>query len=173
MSVLGGLAGTTRNLSHSVVIYALVGMLYACGFQLRGVATLPPELQSIELQADNLSVSQVTLLSQNLQQAGASLADDGTPDRVQLAVAIRSLPDRNLADSVGANVVVVRVARELSYSLTSSEGERLVNQKTISRHVDLTLDNNNPVGIEFEKENATASLDQELIFQLLLLLEQY
>ena len=173
MSGLSRLAGTRMNLSRSFVVFALVGMLSACGFQLRGVGTLPPELQSIDLQADSLSVSQVNLLSQNLQQAGASLSDDGSADRVQLAVAIRPLADRNLADSVGANVVVVRIARELSYSLTSSEGERLVNQKTIQRQVDLTLDNNNPIGIEFEKERAVASLDQELIIQLIQLLEQF
>ena len=88
-------------------------------------------------------------------------------------MAIQSLPDRNLANSVGANAVVVRVSRELTYSLTSNAGERLVDQQTISRQVDLTLDNNNPIGIEFEKENATAALDRELIYQLILLLEQY
>jgi LPS-assembly lipoprotein len=173
MSGLSRLAGTRMNVSQSFVVFALVGMLSACGFQLRGVGTLPPELQSIDLQADSLSVSQVNLLNQNLQQAGASLSDDGSTDRVRLAVAIKSLPDRNLANSVGANAVVVRVSRELTYSLTSKAGERLVNQKNISRQVDLTLDNNNPIGIEFEKENATASLDRELIYQLILLLEQY
>jgi len=173
MSGLSRLAETRMNLSRSFVLFVLVGMISACVLQLRRVGSLPPELQSIDLQADSLSVSQVNLLRQNLQQAGASLSDDGSADRVRLAVAIKSLPDRNLANSVGANAVVVRVSRELTYSLTSNAGERLVNQKTISRQVDLTLDNNNPIGIEFEKENATASLDRELIYQLILLLEQY
>ena len=173
MSQSGKRVRATRIISSRFIIVVLAGMLSACGFHLRGVANLPPELQSIELQADSLSVSQVTQLRRNLEQAGASLNDDGSPDRVQLSVAIRSLPDRNLADSIGANAVVVRVSRELSYSLTSNEGERLVNRNTIQRQQDLTLDNNNPIGIEFEKENAIEKLDRELIIQLVLLLEQF
>jgi len=173
MSQSGKRVQATRIISSRFIIVVLAGMLSACGFHLRGVAYLPPELQSIELQADSLSVSQVTQLRRNLEQAGASLNDDGSADRVQLSVAIRPLPDRNLADSRGANTVVVRVSRELSYSLTSNEGERLVSQNTIQRQQDLTLDNNNPIGIEFEKENAIEKLDRELIIQLVLLLEQF
>jgi LPS-assembly lipoprotein len=173
MSQPGKLVQATRCISFRFIIIVFAGMLSACGFHLRGVAYLPSELQSIQLQGDSLSVSQVTQLRRSLEQAGASLNDNGSSDRVQLSVAIRSLPDRNLADSIGANAVVVRVSRELSYSLTSNEGERLVNRKTIQRQRDLTLDNNNPIGIEFEKEAAIETLDRELIIQLVLLLEQF
>jgi outer membrane lipopolysaccharide assembly protein LptE/RlpB len=83
------------------------------------------------------------------------------------------LPDRTLVNSIGADTVVVRVSRELSYSLTSSAGERLENQRTIMRRRDLTLNNNNPLGIEYEKESASESLDRELISQLVSQLEQF
>jgi LPS-assembly lipoprotein len=173
MSRLRRLAGTTMNLSQLVTVFFLMGMLSACGFHLRGVATLPPQLESIELQADTLSVQQVRLLRQSLEQAGASLSETGSSDRILLSVSIRSLPDRTLVNSIGADTVVVRVSRELSYSLTSSAGERLENQRTIMRRRDLTLNNNNPLGIEYEKESASESLDRELISQLVSQLEQF
>ena len=172
MSRLPDSVATKQQLSASIIVMLLVGMLSACGFHLRGVANLPPELQSIQIQADSLSVSQVTQLRQNLEQAGASVTEAGSSDSVQLNVAIKSLPDRNLADSVGANAVVVRVSRELVYSLTSNQGERLVSQRSIRRQQDLTLDNNNPIGIEYEKGRAMEALDRELIIQLILRLEQ-
>ena len=173
MSRLRRLAGITMNLSQFGIVFILMGMLSACGFHLRGFATLPPQLESIELQADTLSVQQVRLLRQSLEQAGASLSETDSSDRILLSVSIRSLPDRNLVNSLGADTVVVRVSRELSYSLTSSEGERLENQKTIMRRRDLTLDNNNPLGIEYEKESAMESLDREIITQLVLQLGQF
>ena len=173
MNWLARSVATKRQLSVSIIVMLLAGMLSACGFHLRGVANLPPELQSIQLQADSLSVSQVTQLRRNLEQAGARITDAESSDGVQLSVDIRSLPDRNLADSVGANAVVVRVSRELVYSLTTNQGERLVNQSSFRRQQDLTLDNNNPIGIEYEKGRAVEALDRELITQLILLLEQY
>ena len=97
------------NLSQFGIVFILMGMLSACGFHLRGVATLPPQLESIELQADTLSVQQVRLLRQSLEQAGASLSETDSSDRILLSVSIRSLPDRNLVNSLGADTVVVRV----------------------------------------------------------------
>jgi LPS-assembly lipoprotein len=161
------------KLAGPLLVVILVGLLPACGFHLRGVANLPPELQSIELQSENLSVNQTALLRRNLERSGANLSNDGSSQRVTLKVAIKSLPDRNLADSIGANSVVVRVSRQLSYSLTSDDGVSLLEKSSIERHIDLTLDNNNPLGIEFERESAQESLDRELVIQLILILEQF
>lgn len=156
-----------------MVIFLLLGLLSACGFHLRGVATLPAELQFIQLTTDNLTVSQVSQLNRNLVQAGASLNNDGSSDRVGLTVTIRSLPERTLVDSSGSDTIIIRLSRELSYSLTSATGERLVDHTTIIRQMDLQLDNNDALSIEYERISAIESLDRILMNQLVLQLERF
>ncbi len=154
--------------SRSIVIVLLAGFLSACGFHLRGVATLPPELQSIQLVTNNLTVSQESQLNRSLVQAGASLTNDGNPSRVRLRVAIRPLPERTLVDTAASNIIIVRLSRELGYSLSSATGEHLVDQKTIFRQLDLQLNSDNALSIEYEKKSAIDSLDRTLINQLIL-----
>ena len=156
-----------------MVIFLLLGLLSACGFHLRGVAALPPELQFIQLTTDNLTVSQVSQLNRNLVQAGASLNNDGSSDRVGLTVAIRSLPERTLVGSFGSDTIIIRLSRELSYSLTSATGERLVDHATIIRQMDLQLDNNDALSIEYERKSTIESLDRILMNQLVLQLERF
>jgi LPS-assembly lipoprotein len=155
-----------------MVIFLLAGFISACGFHLRGVATLPPELQFIQLTTDNLSVSQESQLSRSLVQAGANLNNDGNPDRVSLTVAIRSLPERTLVGSSGLDTIIVQLSRELSYSLTSATGKRLADHQTIIRQVGLQLDSNDALSVEYEKKSAIESLDRTLISQLIVQLER-
>lgn len=160
------------KLLRSTGIVLLAGALSACGFQLRGVATLPPELQSIHLVTDNLTVNQESQLNRSLVQAGASITNDGNPDRARLKVAIRPLPERTLVNTVGSNIIIVQLSRELRYSLTSASGEHLVDQKTILRRQDLQLDSDNALSIEYEKKSAIEALDRVLINQLIQELER-
>jgi LPS-assembly lipoprotein len=162
------------KLSRRIGIVLLAGVLSACGFHLRGVATLPPELQSIQLVTDNLTVSQESQLNRSLVQAGASITNDGSPQRgVRLKVAIRPLPERTLVNTVGSNIIIVQLSRELRYSLTAASGEHLVDQKTILRRQDLQLDSDNALSIEYEKTSAIESLDRLLINQLIIELERF
>jgi LPS-assembly lipoprotein len=161
------------KISRFIVIVLLAGFVSACGFHLRGVATLPPELQSIHLVTDGLTVNQESQLNRSLVQAGASLTNNGSPDRVRLKVAIRPLPERTLVNTVGSNIIIVQLSRELRYSLSSTSGEHLVDQKTIVRRQDLQLDSDNALSIEYEKKSAIESLDRILINQLILELERF
>ena len=161
------------EISRFIVIVLLAGFLNACGFHLRGLATLPPEWHSIHLVTDGLTVNQESQLNRSLVQAGASLTNDGSPDRIRLKVAIRPLPERTLINTVGSNIIIVQLSRELRYSLSSASGEHLVDQKTIVRQQDLQLDSDNALSIEYEKKSAIESLDRILINQLILELERY
>jgi hypothetical protein len=88
-------------------------------------------------------------------------------------VAIRPLPERTLVNTVGSNIIIVQLSRELRYSLTAASGEHLVDQKTILRRQDLQLDSDNALSIEYEKTSAIESLDRLLINQLIIELERF
>lgn len=156
------------SLPRSIVVILLVASLSACGYHLRGSTSLPPPLISMHLLADDLDSRQKTELERQLIQAGASLKDVQTGVSVHLTVAIKVLPDRSVVNSAGQGISIVRIFRQLSYSLSAATGELLVDQTTILRQSDISLDSNELAGIEYEKQNAGVLLDRELIRELIL-----
>ena len=146
----------------------LVASLTACGFHLRGSTRLPLPLVTILLIAEDLDSRQKTELERQLIQAGASFKDDQGGDAVHLTVAIKVLPDRSVVNTAGQGISIIRIFRQLSYSLSTATGEMLVDQTTILRQLDITLDSNELAAIEYEKQSAGVLLDQELFRQLIL-----
>jgi len=146
----------------------LVASLTACGFHLRGSTRLPLPLVTILLLAEDLDSRQKIELERQLIQAGASLKDVQVGDAVHLTVAIKVLPDRSVVNTAGQGISIIRIFRQLSYSLSRATGEMLVGQTTILRQLDIALDSNELAAIEYEKQSAGVLLDQELFRQLIL-----
>jgi outer membrane lipopolysaccharide assembly protein LptE/RlpB len=161
------------RLSRSILIVFLLAGLTACGFHLRGSIILPLPLISMQLIAEDLDSRQKTELERQLIRAGASLKDNQTENPVRLMVSIRVLPDYKLADTAASGKIIIRLLRELSYSLSTATGELLIDQKTILRQLDLDLDSNELAGAEYEKQSSGQLLDQELFEQLIFQLSQF
>ena len=165
--------GRIKYLPRSILVVLLLTNLGACGFYLAGGSNLPAQLVSIQLLSDNLDSSQRALLGRQLIQAGADLKDDQTEGTVRLSVSIENLPERNLVDSAGSGKTIIRLFRQLSYSMTTATGEQLERQKTILRQLDIELDSNDLAGLEYEKQSARVLLDQALIAQLIFQLKHF
>ena len=160
-------------LPRSIVMVFLVASLTACGFHLRDSTRLPLPLITILLFADDLDSRQKIELERQLIQAGASLKDVQVGDAVHLTVAIRVLPDRSVVNTAGQGKSIIRIFRQLSYSLSTAAGELLVDQTTILRQLDIALDSNELAAVEYEKQSAGILLDQELIGELILQLSHF
>ena len=146
----------------------LVASLTACGFHLRDSIRLPLPLITILLLAEDLDSRQIIELERQLIRAGASLKDVQVGDAVHLTVAIRVLPDRSVVNTAGQGKSIIRIFRQLSYSLSTATGELLVDQTTILRQLDIALDSNELAAAEYEKQSAGVLLDQEMFRQLIL-----
>lgn len=155
------------SLPRSIVIILLVASLTACGFHLRGSTSLPPPLISMQLVAEDLDRRQNTELERQLIQAGASLKDVQAGVAVHLTVAIKSLPDRSVVNASGQGKSIIRIYRQLSYSLSATTGDLLVDRTTILRQVDISFDSNELAAIEYEKQSAWVILDRDLIGDLI------
>ena len=150
-----------------VFVIFFVSNLTACGFHLAGNSSISSRLNSIQLITDDLDVHQISDLSRQLTQAGASLVDNPVGDTVRLAVTIKNLPERNLVDSAGSGKTIIRLFRQLSYNLESAAGEIMVEQSTILRQKDIELDSDDLARLDNEKQIAEALLDEELLGQLI------
>ena len=100
-------------------------------------------------------------------QAGAILKDNQGAGVVSLKVSIKALPERNLADTAGSGKTIIRLFRQLGYSMTTASNEKLVEHRTILRQQDIELDSDDMAGLEYEKQSARELLDEELIRQLI------
>jgi LPS-assembly lipoprotein len=161
------------SLPRSIVIILLAAGLTACGFHLRGSTSLPPLLISMQLLAEDMDSRQKTELERQLIQAGASLKDVQDGSAVHLTVAIKVLPDRSVANSGAQGRTIIRIFRQLIYSLNAATGELLVEQTTIMRQHDIWFDSNELAAMEYEKQSAELLLDRELIRELILQLSHF
>ena len=155
-----------------LILSGLLILLQACGFQLRGFASLPDHLSNLRLVTSNLSSDQQRTLSQNLQKAGASLHLDEADNVVTLRVSVKSLPERKIADSAGSGQNIIRLSRHLSFSLIEASGNRLADNKVIEQQLDLELDEANLLGTEGEKQQALDNLDSALFNSLMIQLRR-
>lgn len=155
-----------------LICLGMLMALQACGFQLRGLGSLPDNLSNLRLLADNFSTSQQRTLSQQLQKAGATLRYDDEANPVTLRVAFKSLPERKVADSAGSGQSIVRLSRQLSFSVTDASGNRLADNKVIEQKIDLELDDSNLLGTEGEKQQALDNLDAALFNSLMIQLRR-
>jgi LPS-assembly lipoprotein len=161
------------SLPRSIVIILLAASLTACGFHLRGSTSLPPLLISMQLLAEDMDSRQKTELERQLIQAGASLKDVQDGSAVHLTVAINALPDRSVVNTAGQGISIIRIFRQLNYSLSAATGELLMDQTTIMRQLDISFDSNELAAIEYEKQSAELLLDRELIGELILQLSHF
>ena len=150
-----------------ISIVALVGLISACGFHLRGVSTLPDGLKQIQLIADKLTINQKSQLSDMLEKAGARLQSSNLNNPIQLSVTLTNLPERNLADAVGTGQTIVRIAKQLRYSVKKPEDKAAQQARLIERQVDIAQDSNNLLGTGSEKQSAEETLERTLFSQLI------
>ncbi len=157
---------------RSSLFVGLLVFLSACGFHLRGQSSLPPELESMQLIAENLSPTQRALLRQKLQKAGASLqatdllATDG-PEQVRLKISFSSLKSRQLVNAAGSGKTIVRLSRQLIYSLARVSGKLPVDKGTLEQRRDIELDEDNLLDSDERIRRAEESIDRALINRLI------
>ncbi len=151
-----------------LILLGLLCGLQACGFQLRGFSALPEQISNLRVIANDLTNAQQRELDLQLRRAGASLNHDVERQSAVLKVSFEPLEERNVVGSAGAEQTIVRLSRQLNYSLTDAAGQRLVDNKTLQQTQDLKLNDNNLLGIEYDKQLAVENLDKALFNSLLI-----
>ena len=156
---------------HSLRICLLVLLvnfsLSACGFRLAGTVELPPQLESIYLVTSDFSDSQRRQLRRSLSDAGASLVEQLESQAVQLNVSLEVIPDMEMATSASTGASVRRIRRSLSFNVKAADGKTLLEAQTLNQKRDVSLDDDNLLSSNREKESATRDLEQALFDQLI------
>ncbi|MCP4768443.1 MAG: hypothetical protein GY875_19525 [Gammaproteobacteria bacterium] len=155
--------------SSSLLIFmlSLTLSLSACGFRLAGTADLPEQLSSIYLVTSDFNDSQRKTLQRSLAHAGATLVEQADGSAVKLSVKLKVFPDRQMATGAGSGANVKRITRQLDFSVKSAEGKTIVANTTLSQQKDVSLDDDNLLSSDREKEAVTRDLEKTLFEQLI------
>lgn len=148
------------------LLLCLVLLITACGFRLAGTASLPPELDSIQLIASDLSAAQRERLIARLERAGARVTGVAGEASIQLVVSLESVPDRRLATSASTGRNVNRLSRRLVFSLRD-DGAPLAPPRSLVQQKDIAVDDDNLLASDEERDSVLRELEQALFEQLI------
>lgn len=109
---------------------SLIVILAGCGFQLKGAASLSPQLKQIKVSQSDDNVFNKELL-RHLKSAGATLLDkEGI---AFLSVSLNESPVIILAKSSSTGLTIQQLKVSITYSLKNASGKWLVQQKTLTQ----------------------------------------
>jgi LPS-assembly lipoprotein len=155
------------NLVRTSLIVLLSSLcLSACGFRLAGTTELPTQFASIYLQASNFSETQRKALRRTLKSAGATLITDSSAEATRLIVDLKTVPDQQMATSASSGEIVKRISRSLNFHVKAADGNLIAPVRTLRQQKDITLDENNLLASNRERETVVLELEQALYDQL-------
>ena len=141
--------------------------LAACGFRLAGTFDLPEQLSEMYVSHSGFDEAQRRSLQRRLTQAGASLVEATNTDAVRLNVRLERLADRQMATGAGSGANVQRITRQLDFSLYAADGKVILPQRRLTQHRDATLDDDNLLSSDRERESVARDLENALFDQMI------
>ena len=156
-----------RVLSIALCVLALTG----CGFELRGSASLPPEMDRTRLQVadpDSLFARELRLL---LAANGVTLVDAAAEDAAVLRILRQRLDRRTLTVSGNARVREYELVFELRFALDGPGGETLVAPEILRLARDFQFDEQEILGATSEEELLREDLRRSMAAALIRRLE--
>jgi LPS-assembly lipoprotein len=153
-------------LSAALLVVAVAG----CGFQLRGSASLPPEMTTTWLQVQDRSSPFVRELELLLRANGVTLADGPGADIAELRIRRERISRRALSIAGDARVREFELVFDLEFELKGPGGEPLLRPETLRLERDFQFDEQEILGAaneeELLREDLSRSMAQTLIRRL-------
>lgn len=148
-------------------ILALLLLLQACGFHLRGPLELPPVLEVPYIQSDRPYQGISKVLRQQLRLAGAETTDDLAQATGVLNVLAERSQRRILSVGSTGRATEYELFEEVTFSVTDTQGNQLMRPQSVSMVRSLTFDENELLGKVSEAEKVQGEMRQDLSRQIL------
>ena len=156
-----------RRISFPAILLTL--LLTGCGFQLRGQASLPPEMRVTYVQTPS-SLTPPGSVSRQLPLALASNGVTLTRDPAQATATITILRETSGRRTVAADRFDIRrqyfLAYDVAYRVTLANGQVLIPEESMSASRTLLFDENRVLGFESAQEALIQSMAEDLAWQI-------
>ncbi len=137
------------RISGSIV---LALCLAGCGFELRGSASLPTEMDRTRLELSDRDSRFARELRLLLEANGVTLVDAAADDAAVLRVSRERISRRALTVSGNARVREYELVFDLGFSLTGPDGSRLLSNETLRLVRDFQFDEQEILGASNEED---------------------
>jgi len=147
----------------------LAGALFlqGCGWHLRGVQSLPPELQTLHVQTASDNSTFARSLKRSLKASDVTLKDSASGAPYSLTVSAVSSTSRTLSVTSSARVAEYEITSSVTYSVNSLENEQLVAPTLLSTERTYLYNSSNATSA-FEEENLLRKeMERDLVQQLI------
>ena len=142
-------------------LIALVLLLTACGWHLRGVATLPPELATLSVQGETTPSFKIAL-EQLLKLNGVKLAANGDETAAALQLAQQGVQTQVRSRTGDGSLNELLLTRSVTITVRDSAGKVMLEPTTLSLQRDVTYDSSDVLGRAREEETVASEMDREL-----------
>ncbi|TVQ41322.1 MAG: hypothetical protein EA370_02355 [Wenzhouxiangella sp.] len=156
---------------RALLLLALVLVLTACGFQLRGDARLPPVMAQTWLVTPDDSTAFVRELSLMLRANGVDLESRPGPGVAELRIHTERMRSEALTIAAGARVREFVLIFDVEFELLDAEGEALIARETLRLTRDYSFDEQEILAATREEEFLRNDLRQAMAARMLRRLE--
>lgn len=144
-----------------------------CGFQLRGSASLPPEMASTWLQVQDRSSPFVRELELLLRANDVTLVDGPGADVAELKIRRERISRRALSIAGDARVREFELVFDLEFELKGAGGDLLLRPETLRLERDFQFDEQEILGAANEEELLREDLRRSMAQMLIRRLEAF
>lgn len=134
------------------IVLACCLLLSGCGFQLRGSASLPAEMDRTRLEISDPDSRFARELRLLLEANGVTLVDAAADDAAVLRISRERISRRALTVSGNARVREYELVFELGFALTGPDGARLLSNETLRLVRDFQFDEQEILGASNEED---------------------
>jgi len=139
------------NRSPGIILALLVLLLSGCGFQLRGQASLPPEMEKTRMVIDDEYSALARRVRVMLERSGVQFVP------AEEASAILEIPENAVVTEVltiadNARVREYRVTHTVKFRLTDAKGQELVGWQTLRQAREISFDEQRILASSREQE---------------------
>lgn len=152
----------SRFLPRHVLAIAFALTLSACGFQLRDALTLPPDLGPVRVVAADAYSALSQSLTQSLERAGATIADDGATDVATLRVLSENWASTPISVDQFGRAQEFSLRYAVVFKLDKADGTELVPQQAIELLRDYVAPPVDSIGRSSEAELLGRELRREM-----------
>lgn len=152
---------------RKIVVLASALMLSACGFQLRGEASLSAELQRVHVQiADQFSPLKRDLEAA-LARSGAKVEEKSADGIAEISLTNVSLAP--VVRSVGASAFVNEFSMiyHVELSISGTDGKSLLPLQTIEHSREFTFDQSQAIGTNVEQDEIKKEMERDMVATLM------
>ncbi|MDQ2069909.1 LPS-assembly lipoprotein LptE [Natronospira bacteriovora] len=151
-----------RLLTYFLLLTAL-GLVTACGWQLRGAPSLPDEMSVIYIDTRNPHGRLARELTRLLDSGDARVTRKRDEATAVLRILDTSSQRRVLSVNLAGRPEEIRVIYRVEFDVRSARGETLIERQRMVLNRDISTDPADPLGASQEASRLAQALEEEIV----------